>query len=79
MKTVLDIFPSTELADYYKKLQRALEVYNENVESFELSKDAINYHRKIKSLRLLKSHVLATTINRLSAEGAFEQHAPSIP
>lgn len=78
MKTVLDIFPSTELADYYKKLQRALEVYNENGESFELSKDATNYHRKIKSLRLLKSHVLATTINRLSAEGAFEQHTSGI-
>lgn len=71
MRTVLDIFPSSELADYYKKLQRALEVYKENNESFELSKDVTNYHRKIKNLRLLKSHVLATTINQLSAEGAF--------
>lgn len=73
MKTVLDIFPSTELADYYKKLQRALEIYKENNESFELSKDSVNYHRKIKNLRLLKAHILATTINRLAAEGAFAQ------
>lgn len=79
MKTVLDIFPSLELAEYYKKLQRALEIYKENGESFELSKETINYHRKVKNLRLLKSHVLATTINRLAAEGAFAQHTSNIP
>lgn len=73
MKEALNIFPSTELADYYKKLQRAIEIYKENNESFVLCKESVNYHRKIKNLRMLKAHVLATTVNQLVRDGVVSE------
>ena len=75
---IKDIFQATELADYYRKLQRAIQVYKENNQSFELDLNVANYHRKIRSLRLLKAHVLATTVNELAKQGSLQPLASNI-